>query len=161
VVNQLPQQQNPQRWIFLLDDGIDVRARVRVDVENISLKDLVTLMVKQAGYAWDLRYGAVFISSRDRLATLPRALTLDAPDLEARTVMLHFNRQNVFSMVQWFSQQNGFDVRVAPGCEQQAMRAYSRLQLRQVSARLGLEAILVPAGFTAERRGGTILVRPR
>ena len=53
AINQLRQQNH---WIFLLDEKVDLNRVIEIDVENVKLKDLLTMIASQAGYAWDLRY---------------------------------------------------------------------------------------------------------
>jgi len=141
---------------FVLDAAAP-RAKIEIQTGAITVEQALNLMTEANGLAWDLRWGVVFVSTPKRLKALPRDPPLGG--LGGRRISLPFERTPLPKALGYLNAASGLAVSVDVAAKDDVEATEVTVQVSDTEPADALALMLLPAGFTAERKDGRIVVR--
>ena len=145
----------------VLDPDVRSPPDVEIHVEDVSGAQALALLTDPGELAWDLRWGAVFVATPERLAELPAVHPLRDKGLPAREIDLPFDDTPLTLAFQFVKAASGVTVEPAKGHADEVGAFDVTLIVSQVEVADALALMLLPLGFTADVEDGKVLVRWR
>jgi hypothetical protein len=145
-------------------------------VEKVRGRELLDLMAQSLDLAWDVRYGVVFVSTRKRLASLPRLGMDPARDgrmkdweailrrrLSAERVFIDFRGSSPESALRYLSKTRSVPIVIEDDIKTALKEAAMVIQkVEDISLQQALDLVLVPRGFkyVPTKEGVKVLRKP-
>lgn len=135
----------------------DPIATVHVSNRTIAAALDKTLKPNAAGY--DLRYGAVFIATQERLANLPKRLPIPIPQrLQAERFTFSLEAESATRILDVVARKSGLALEIGKQIRPALEKKNVTLQLIGVRLDHILAAVLAPAGADAKIKDGKLIV---
>jgi len=141
-------------------------------VKEITVRQALDLVAMGTGLDWDVRWGGVFVASKERLATLPKSLlpaekagempaweTVLRKTLAKQRISFDFADQKLVDVLSFIRDSAGVNILVTPKAAKAASNLKVDLRLAKRPLREALTLLLVPRGFTFDLSHEVVVVR--
>jgi len=136
------------------DLQLDLKTKIKPPTGAETLQDALDMLCPQAGCAWSVRWGVVFVATKARLAKLPARPPIPAGG--KRVVDLQFDETPLPDIVNYLAAAFGRTLRIDEDVPDEVEITVSAKRLDLGHA---LAIALYPYGRTAEARDGVITVK--
>ncbi len=140
----------------LLKDKSDLEIELHVD--GVSVRQILDLLTEPNEMAWDLRYGAIFISTKNRLKKLPALPPWSDELLDKRTVDLPFDGTAFPQTLNFLAAAAGARFAIAPADKDTVESIEITLSVSNVRVGDALALMLLPHGLTMKRNEDGVYV---